>query len=141
MQDGDLATSVRPHIVVVLEGVLATVTPVERRSRYMRRLEVVSFNFLWHDTPLKRIATMKRNWPDTAIDVVTFLGGDVADMAATFFQDCGIPVDSTESYRFDHYTSILRYQSDVTMIVDSDDDRLDRYGQLGRAVLMGQDFG
>lgn len=139
MENGDLAVSVRPHIVVVLEGVLADLTPVEQ-TRRLRRSKIVAYNFHWHDVPLKRISHMKRYWPDTAIDVVTFVSQDVCDEAAEFFDRTLITVDTVEYHLFSTYVSILPYQQEVTMVVDTSSDRLDRYGQLGKAVVRGQDF-
>lgn len=106
----------------------------------MRRLEITSWNYHWHDVPLKRMATMKRRFPDTALDVVTFVSREVAEEAAQFFEDAQIPVDSIEYHPLDRFVSVLRYQYEVAMVVDSDEQRLDRYGQLGRAVLVGEDF-
>jgi hypothetical protein len=49
-------------------------------------------------------------------------------------------VDAVHFEVFDRYVSALPYQADVMMVLDSEADRLDRYGQLGRATLMGEDF-
>ena len=139
MENGDLAVSVRPRIVVVLEGVLATVTQLTEHRR-LRGDKVTGYNVEWYDTPLKRIAYLRRNWPQTGIDVVTFVADDVCDLAAEFFDRAMIPIDTTEYWRLDEFTSILPFQDDIAQILDSNEDRLDRYGQLGRAVLLGQDF-
>ncbi len=140
MENGDLAVSVRPHIVVVLEGVLADLTPVEQHRR-LRADKLIGYNFHWHDVPLKRIAYMKRHWPDTAVDVVTFVSQDVCDEAAEFFDRSMITVDTCEYHTFSSYVSVLPYQQEVTMVVDTSAERLDQYGQLGRATVRGADFG
>jgi hypothetical protein len=140
MQHGDLETSSRRRIVVVLEGVLATITPIVQPHRWPRHDEVTGYHFLWHDIPLKRLATMKRNHPQTAIDVITFVSDDVIDQAAQFFLDIHLPVDSVAFERLDQYADVLRYQADIVMVIDSDDERLDKYGQLGKSVLIGGDF-
>lgn len=137
MERGDLAISVRPRVVVVLEGVLATFTPITRKR--FRREHTTGFNISWHPTPLKRIATMKRMFPDVAIDVVTFVDG-IVDDAAEFFNNAEIPVDSIEYHRFDKWVAVLPYQAEIQVIHDSDDTRLDQYGQLGRATLLGGDL-
>ena len=140
MERGDLATSTRPRIVVVMEGVLAVVTPIIERTGLLRRQEVTGHSIVWKRDPLARIATTKRRWPDTSFDVVTFVSQAVADEAAEFFLEAGIPIDTVSHHRLDRYTSLLPFQSDITMVLDSDGGRLDRYGQLGHAVVFGKDF-
>jgi hypothetical protein len=141
MEGGDLATSVRPRIVVVLEGVLASISEIEEPSRFLRRPKVTGYNLHWHDAPLKRLVTMKTLYPNTGIDVVTFISQDVADDAADFFNRINLAVsDSVEYHPFLPWSSALRYQTNIGMIVDSDEDRLNSYGQLGRAVTRGMDW-
>lgn len=139
MQHGDLATHTRHRLVVVLEGVLATITPIVEHHRW-RSDVTTGWDITWHETPLKRMANTSRRYPEIAVEVVTFLNQDVADLAAQFFLDANIPYDVIEYQQFSHYVSSLPYQTGITQIIDSAPDRLDRYGQLGRAVLSGGDF-
>lgn len=139
MEHGDLATSVRPRTVVVLEGVLATVTPIER-ARRMRRSEITGHNIHWYDLALKRCVTNKRRWPDYALDVVTFLDQQVCDDAADFLLRINFPLDHIAFEPFAAFVATLPYQGDVQAVFDSDPQRLDRYGQLGKAVTRGEDF-
>jgi len=140
MERGDLEVSTRPRIVVVLEGALAGVTPVVEHTGWLRRSETIDYVLTWQRDPLARVATMKRQWPDVAIDVVTFISQEVADLAAEFFLEAGIPIDAVSYRGLDRYTSLLQFQSEITMVVDSDSSRLDRYGQLGHAVVFGKDW-
>jgi hypothetical protein len=139
MQHGDLATYTRHRLVVVLEGVLATITPVTEQHRW-RADKVTGWNITWHETPLKRMAYVSSHYPDLGVEVITFINQDVADLAAEFFLQANIPYESVEFQEFRHFTSSLPYQTGITQIIDSAPDRLDRYGQLGRAVLLGGDI-
>jgi hypothetical protein len=141
MERGDLATSTRPSYAVVLEGVLADVTPITRTRRF-RSEETTGYNLHWLDIPLRRLATVKRRYPQLQIDLLTFISEDVADDAAQFLDGAAIPYDSLSYWRFEQWVSVLPYQEEgsLTAVYDSDPDRLDQYGQLGRAVIKGQDW-
>jgi len=138
MEQGDLAVSTRQRAVVVLEGVLASVTPVLGRG--LIRQKITGWDFHWYDVPLKRCVTNKYRYPQYGMDVVTFLGPDVADRAAEFLNSIRFPHDTIEYHNFRQFTSMLPYQDDIIVVYDSDPERLDRYGQLGRAVMSGEDF-
>jgi predicted component of type VI protein secretion system len=138
MEQGDLAVSTRQRAVFVLEGVLASVTPTTSRGLF--RLKVTGWNVHWYDVPIKRCVTNKNRYPQYGLDVVTFLGQDVADIGAEFLTSINFPHDTIEYHNFRKYTQMLPYQAEIVVIYDSDQDRLERYGQLGRAVVMGQDF-
>ena len=141
MERGDLAVSTRPSYLVVLEGVLADITPITRKRR-LRAEETTGYNLHWLDIPLRRLATVKRRFPQLQIDLVTFISQDVADDAAQFLDGAGIGYDSLSYWRFETLISVLPYQDEggLTAIYDSDSDRLDLYGQLGRQVVKGEDW-
>jgi hypothetical protein len=141
MERGDLAVSVRPSYAIVLEGVLADITPITR-SRRFRGEEVTGYNLHWLDIPLRRLATVKRRFPQLQVDLITFISQDVADDAAQFLEGASIPYDSLSYWRLEAWLSVLPYQDEggLTAIYDSDTDRLDNYGQLGRAVTKGSDW-
>ena len=139
MQDGDLAVTVRPRNVVVLEGVLATVIPVVQHRR-LREDVVTGYHFHWHEVPMKRCWYNKTKYPDYALDIVTFVSEEATEDAAQFLMSINFPHDTIEYHDFRHWTSYLSYQSDVQVVYDSDQERLDHYGQLGRSVIQGGDF-
>ena len=141
MEQGDLATSVRPSYAIVLEGVLAEVTPITRTRRF-RGDETTGYNLHWLDIPLRRLATLKRRFSQITVDLVTFISQDVADDAAQFLDGANIPYDSLSYWRLEAWLAVLPYQDEggLQAIYDSDLDRLDQYGQLGRAVIKGQDW-
>lgn len=135
MENGDLTLVSRPTIVVVLEGVLANVESVTAG----RLRKTTSFDVTWLPTPLKRLATMLRRF-DVDCDVVTFTSQSVCDDAADFFNDIGLHLSSVRYLPFERWVRTLPYVADVQQVLDSDQDRLSQYGQLGRSVVMGDDF-
>ena len=139
MEQGDLALSVRQHYVVVLEGVLATITDITE-SRRLRGTRITGHNLHWLDLPMRRLATMRRQFPDVGGEVVTFVDEQVAEEAAIFLDAAAVPVDSVSYQPFDRWVSLLPYQDGLQAVFDSDPERLDRYGQVGRQVIRGQDF-
>ena len=139
MQNGDLQLWTRPRYIVVVEGVLCRVDPVVKERRF-REDKVTGFNIQWYDVPLKRLLYLKDRWPDTGQDLVTFISQDFADQAASFLDECGMQYDDIRYQSLSNFTTVLRYQRDVQGVYDSDPARLDRYGQLGHAVVAGEDF-
>jgi len=139
MQDGDLELWTRPRYIVVIEGVLCRVEPVTR-SRRLRRDEVTGYNVQWYDVPLKRLRYMKDRWGGTAQELVTFISPEFCDQAAEFLDDMGSQHDEIRYRKFSDFVSTLKYQPDIQSVYDSDPARLDRYGQLGHAVVPGEDL-
>jgi hypothetical protein len=140
MQHGDLETWAGHRILLVLEGVLATVVPITaKQHRWGSSVKTIGYDLEWHDVPLKRMITMAGRF-DVAFDIVTFMSQDVADHAADYLQTIPIPYDSIESVNFKAFCDKLRFRVDVEQILDSDPERLQRYGQLGRQVMPGGDF-
>lgn len=139
MQHGDLETWTGHRILLVLEGALATVTPIVETHRW--RADVITgWDLTWHDVPLKRICYMDAKFPDVAFDIVTFLPEDVADQAADYLQSIPIPYDSISSENYRQFCAKLKFRQDIQQIIDSDPDRLHNYGQLGKQVTVGGDF-
>lgn len=134
MEHGDLTLVNRPTIIVVLEGVLASVNYTTTGT--FRKTTV--HEIVWLNTPLKRLAQMIRSY-DVDIDVVTFTDQEVADEAAEFFNDIGLHVSTVSYHDFNRWAQTLPFMV-VQQVIDSDQGRLDRCGQLGRSVTMGEDF-
>ena len=141
MEQGDLAVSIRPSYTIVLEGVLAEVIPITRNRRF-RGEQTTGYNLHWLDIPLRRLATLKRRFPQIIVDLVTYIDQDVADDAAQFLNGANIPYDSISYMRLPTLIAILPFQDEAGLqaVYDSDPDRLDQYGQLGRAVIKGEDW-
>ena len=139
MERGDLAVSVRQHFVVVLEGVLARITDITEQRRF-RGDRLVGHNLHWLDLPMRRLATMRRHFPDVGAEVVTFVDEQVAEDASMFLDAASVPVDNVSYQPFDRWVSLLPFKEGLQAVFDSHADRLDRYGQVGRQVVMGEDF-
>lgn len=136
MQQGDLQLWAQPRLVVVLEGVLADVHTTTHGR--LRKSTVRSYH--WLPTPIKRVTYLKTQWPDTSIEVITFLGQDVADEAGEFFESAHFPASAVSYRPFDQWVQEILWQPDIQTIYDSDIDRIMRYGQRGFIVQRGADF-
>jgi hypothetical protein len=139
MQNGDLELWTRPRYLVVIEGVLCRVEPVTRVRRW-RAPAISGYNVQWYDVPLKRLMYMKDRWPETAQNLITFQSQEFCDQAAEFLDEAGLPYDEIQYRGFSSFITTLRYQRDLQAVYDSDPARLDRYGQLGHAVVAGEDL-
>jgi hypothetical protein len=140
VERGDLATWSRDRILLILEGVLATVTPVIETHRW-KRDEITGYDIAWHDLALKRLSVSTRRYPDIGFTVVTFQSEQVRDMAADMLAAIPIDVEAVEHRDYRQFCSMLRFQTDVQQILDTDPDRLHNYGQLGKQVVAGGDWG
>ena len=138
MEKGDLELWTRPRYVVVIEGVLCRVEPVTEQR--WRRSKVTGYNISWYDVPLKRLLFLKDRWPDTAQHLITFISPEFMDQAADFLDAAGMQYDEIHYDKLANFSSLLRYKPDIQAVYDSDPARLDGYGQLGRAVVPGEDF-
>ena len=139
MQDGDLELWDRPRYIVVIEGVLCRVDPVVKHRRF-REPVTTGYNVQWYDVPIKRLMYLKDRWPDTGQDLVTFISQEFADQAASFLDEINHPYDTIGYRKFSEFKAMLLYQRDVQAVYDVDPARLDQYGQLGHAVVAGEDF-
>ena len=140
MERGDLETSVRHHYIIVLEGVLVTVEKADGEKKHRWSHPVFTYHWHWLDIPMRRLATMQRRFPDVGAEIVTFINQEAAEMAATFLDAVPIGYDSLRYQPFDQFCQLLPYQENLQAVYDSDLDRLDRYGQLGKSVLRGEDW-
>jgi hypothetical protein len=124
----------------VLEGVLATVTPIIEEHRF-RTNRVIGHEIDWHDAALKRLAVDCRRYPQVGFAVVTFVSEAVRDEAADFLSAIPIDVEAVEFQEMARFRNLLRFDQDVQQIIDSDPARLNGYGQRGRSVIPGSDWG
>ena len=142
MQQGDLAEFHQERLIVVLEGVLALVVEeVMTAGRWRWKHDYTTgYHIIWHEVPLKRLVVMNERYPNYTVEIITFRSQKLADMAAEFLDDAHIPFSSIGYTPYDDFVAVLRYQRDIRTIYDSDPERLDGYGQLGLAVVRGEDF-
>ena len=140
MEQGDLATWTQPRLVIVLEGVLAHIrADVSGGFPHFRGKKVV-LSYHWLPTPIKRVRYLKDRYPDTRIDIITFVSQEAADEAASFFDTAEIPVSSVTYRPFDRWVDEIKWQPDIQTIYDSDVGRVTLYGQRGYIVRKGEDF-
>ena len=137
MEKGDLSSWAVPRMVAVLEGVLADVEWQTEKGRFSREKRI-GLQVGWLDLPLKNLVSIKRRHPDAAVDVVTFMGDEVAEFAAEFFNRYGID-DFNEVYaaEFKEWCWALSFRPEIVQVFDSDMERLHQYGQRGYAVQKG----
>jgi hypothetical protein len=135
MERGDLGTWEASSITVVLEGVLCR-PQVEGRLR--RRL-INSDQWEWGMTAIACVQRYAHQ--STPVDVVTFQGEEVAAAAAEWFQRYDVDVQSTEAVDIDPYVRSLAWRHNkISAIVDSDPDRLARFGFRGYRTVWGGAF-
>lgn len=139
MQNGDLSASAVARMVAVLEGVLIDVDEVHAKGRFGK--DKVTTDWHWLDLPLKNLVSIKRRFPEAAVDIVTFLGDEAAERANGFLNRYGLD-DFNEVYAadFKDWCWALPFRPDIVTVYDSDPDRLDHYGQRGYAVVKGSTF-
>lgn len=137
MENGDLSDYAVPRLTVVLEGVLAEVDVTTSGKRWRKETQT---HIGWFETPLKGLVDMRRKFPDTAIDVVTFTSKEIAEAAAQFFLRHNIAANSVYYEDYDEFCLMLRFRIDAVSIYDSDEQRLQGFGQKGISVVKGWAF-
>jgi hypothetical protein len=136
MEDGDLGTWEASSITVVLEGVLCR-PRVE--GRLLRRHLSDNDQWEWQMTAISCVQRYAQQ--STPIDVITFQGEEVAAAAAEWFQRYDVDVQSTEAVEIDPYCRSLAWRHNkIQAVVDSDPDRLARFGWRGYATVFGGTF-
>ena len=139
MERGDIAGWTTTRMIVILEGVLCT--PMYEKKGRMRKHETLlpASKWQWEMVALKQVIDYITR-ANVAVEVVTFISEDVADEAADFFSQYDVPVSSTEFADFDWFCRSLVWRPEVTAVIDTEMDRLMRYGQRGTAVQRGESF-
>jgi hypothetical protein len=137
MEHGDLSEYAMPRLTVVLEGVLANVEITTTGKRWKKQTQT---HLDWMELPLKGMVSMRRLFPETAIDVLTFISEEVCEAAAQFFLRHGIAVNRVYFENYDTFCTMLKFRIDVVAIYDSDQERLNGFGQVGKSVVRGWAF-
>lgn len=135
MENGDLASWTESRIIVILEGLLAS----PKLNGRIRKHWTPADEWGWEAMPIKHIWNYT-NRHNVAIEVVTFLGDEVADMAADWLAKYDVPVAAVESVDFDWFCRSLQWRPEVTSVVDCDPNRFQKYGQRGYATQFGGEF-
>ena len=140
MQDGDLGAWEKPRILLVLEDCLAR--PAFRTQRQgLKRTSVLADpdDWDWAITSVKTI--MRYAYNSVPCEIITFLSQEAADLAAVWFNRYDIEVASVEYYSYSHFCRSLTWRrNNIQEIIDTDPERVLRYGQLGRTILWDSEF-
>lgn len=140
MERGDISSWATKRIIVVLEGVLAT--PTSEKTGVVRKKEhlLPSDQWVWDDLPVRYVVDYGARL-NVAVEVVTFLGQDVADAAADWFEKYGVQVAEVQALDFETFCQSLVWRiNEVERVIDTDWGRLQRYGQLGFRAERGGRF-
>jgi hypothetical protein len=144
VERGDLGVSIDPRLVIVLEGALAKVQFRDERTRKGLRSKTAKVptpaaDWVWSVPAIKTINDLagRRGIP---CEVVTFLSQEVADLAAEYLNRYEVRVLSCEYADFDLFTSSLSWRPEVSSVVDTDPERMQKYGQRGYGVTWGAVF-
>jgi hypothetical protein len=140
MERGDISSWTTTRIIVVLEGVLAT-PAYESSGVVRRRRELLDPDeWVWEDLPLRYVVDYARRL-NVAVEIVTFMGQEVADAAADWFSRYGVEIAEVLAVDFAAFCrSLLWRLTDVQRVIDTDPDRIQNYGQLGYVALRGERF-
>lgn len=133
MQDGDLALWMQSRVVVVLEGALAEV-PQRKRLLFKPLPPPPASNWKWNRLMIKHINYRAKQF-NQLFDVVTFLGDEVAALAADYLESHHVRVSSCVADDFDLFCESLTWRDDVEYVIDSDESRHIRYGSRGYLAL------
>lgn len=145
MEGGDIASWSSTSFIVVLEGMLAHIPESKMKTlkgkvwnRGFQPPPPPADEWDWSTLSIKQVNDYARRL-NVGIDVVTFISQAVADQAAEWLSKYEIEVRSVEYADLDLFCTSLVWR-DVERIVDSDRNRLMRYGQLGFAATHGGPF-
>lgn len=140
MERGDISSWASKRIIVVLEGVL-TSPRYEQSGVLRKKQELLDPDYwVWEELPVRLVVDYGRRL-NVAVEVVTFMGQDVADGAAEWFSKYGVEVAEVLAVDFEMFCrSLLWRLTEVERVVDSDPERIQHYGQLGYASLRGERF-
>lgn len=138
MQDGDLGTWDKPRILLVLEDVLAK--PAFTKGRFRHPITPKDPDeWEWAITSVKCI--MRWSYNSVPVEVITFISQEICDLAAAWFMRYDVEVASTEYYDFTRFCrSLVWRRNTIQEIIDTDPERLLRYGQQGRQILWDHEF-
>lgn len=142
MENGDLGTWVKPRILLVLEDTCCHISGhAIRPSRLSRKTWTPDGPEEW-EWAIKTIKTIQRYaFNNVPVEVITFISQEVADLAAYWFNKYDIEVASVEFFQRDHFNRSLTWRrNNIQRVIDTDPERLARYGQLGHQVLFDSEF-
>ena len=140
MENGDLGTWESKRILLVLEDTCCYIK-YRYRHRHRPRSMAPMDPDDW-DWALITIKTIQRYaYNSVPVEIVTFVSQEVADLAAQWLQRYDVEVANVTYYDFKIFARSLTWRrNSIQEIIDTDPERLVRYGQYGRQILFGQEF-
>lgn len=144
MEGGDLGTWVDHSQIVVLEAVLAQIPPPETvKSGILGRTKETVWapadQWGWSRLAMK-VINDKAYRLSLPIAVVTFLSPEVADSAAEWLDKYAVSVSETSYMDFDLFCESLTWRPNIHSVIDTDPERLQRYGIRAYQAAWGQEF-
>lgn len=137
MKDGDISSEVAPRILVVFEGIIGSLHPKKekqylravRRSRWDEAISCWELNE--HSLRVIWDLTYRRA---QAVDVVTFVSQQFADVLAARLDEEDMPVHRVWFSTPPRLARMLAYMPDVTAVYDADESHVFTYGAKGHVL-------
>jgi hypothetical protein len=140
MEHGDLGTWVDHGVLVVLEGVLAQIPPPETEGWFRKRLIWTTPDHWGWSRHAMKVINDKAYRLSLPMEVITFTDPWVAEEATEWLDKYSVAVAGCQHYVFDYFCESLTWRPNVQAIVDSDPNRIHRYGQRGYQTVWGGEF-
>lgn len=138
MQNGDLSNWNGQRTLIVLEGVIVTIPPPHKKGILRTHKEIPPQDQWEWNTHTMKVINDQANRYNRLFEVVTFVSQEVADEAADVFDKYEVRVAETMFSPFNVFCESLLWRTDIDKVVDSDEDRLNRFGRYGYGVVQGQ---
>lgn len=139
MEKGDISNEVSPRLVVVFEGLIASLPEgAKARAQYDSLVKKEKWSealALFEINELMAKHVLDLVWRQRfTVDVVTFIGPEMAELIEKRMDDEGIPIG-----RVFHTSSVLlgrsvAYRPDIAVIYDPDPSHRFTYGSKGRIM-------
>jgi hypothetical protein len=138
VEKGDLDTSSAERRIVVLEGVLCTPVPIPRKL-FRAAGWTPAVEWGWMAGPLRSMQDWRYRLSIT-VEVVTFLGTEVAYAAAEWLNEYDSGVDGVSAVDYHTFCRSLTWRPEIDMVIDSSEERAENYGQKGYLTVFGGVF-
>ncbi len=144
MIKGNLSNSPTPKLLLVFEGGLASLSPEEeqafeklcRRGKWDQAIRRYKIN----DLMAKKIMWLLW-YKNTRIDLVTFLGDDLAGEIKDYVDDENVPCTNVYSSTPERLARKIAFMPEVFAVYDPNPDHALTYGRKGRVLRGPVDLG
>jgi hypothetical protein len=132
MKNNDLSSSVTPRILLVAEGAL--IYSVNTKAKRFRQ------QWALYDLMVRRILWLFHQ-KDVRIEIVTYLGDEIAEQLAEWLDDEMVPVSRVWSTSPESLARGIAYMPDLALVYDAEAERWLTYGAKGRYLTDVGQFG